>query len=120
MRRTLLASLFALGLAWTLPSPAFAQLREGLYEVEGQNPDGTEYQGMLQLQPGPGGAWLVAWRIGEQLIEGVAMIQGGQLIVGYGLGGAVGVASYEVRNDGKLQGQWTLGNGVGSETLTPR
>jgi hypothetical protein len=120
MRRILLACLLACGLAAALPLPAAAQLREGLYTVEGQNPDGTTYQGMLEMRVGSGNAWLVAWQIGELLVQGVGVIQSGVLAVGYSTNGQVGVATYEVQRDGKLSGYWTIGAGVGTEILTPR
>lgn len=44
------ALLLLLGLAFA--PPAAAQIREGLYEVEGQNPDGTTYQGSSRCRPG--------------------------------------------------------------------
>ena len=120
MLRHLFAALLALGLAWTLPSPAAAQLREGLYEVQGTNPDGSNYQGMMEVRPAPGSAWLVAWQIGDMLVTGVGIVQGGVLAIGYGINGQVGVATFEVQPDGKLSGYWTIGAGIGSETLTPR
>ncbi len=119
MRRFLLTSLLALGLGCGLACPAAAQLREGLYTVAGQNPDGTEYQGMLELRPAPGSAWLVAWQIGNMLVQGVGVVQSGVLAVGYGVNGQLGVATYEVQADGKLSGYWSIGAGVGSEVLTP-
>jgi hypothetical protein len=120
MRRILLALLLALGLGWGLALPASAQMREGLYSVEGQNPDGSLYQGFLELRPAPGAAWLVAWQIGGSVVQGVGIVQGGVLAVGYGVGNQVGVATYEVQADGKLSGYWTIGDGVGSEVLTPQ
>jgi hypothetical protein len=120
MRRFLFACLFAFGLMATLPAPASAQMREGLYDVEGQNPDGTTYQGVLELRPAPGSAWLVAWRIGELFVQGIGVVHGGVLAIGYAANNQVGVATYQVQPDGKLSGFWSIGNGVGSETLTPR
>jgi hypothetical protein len=120
MRRFLIACLFACGLAAALPLPAAAQLREGLYNVEGQNPDGSVYQGVLEMRVGPGNAWLVFWQIGDVSVQGVGVIQSGVLAIGYSTNGQVGVATFEVRADGKLNGYWTIGAGVGSETLTPR
>lgn len=119
MRRFLLACLFACGLATALPLPAAAQLREGMYTVEGQNPDGSTYTGLLEMRAAAGSAWLVAWRIGELGVQGIGVIQSGVLAVGYSTGGQVGVATFEVQPNGKLAGYWTIGAGVGSETLTP-
>ena len=120
MRRFFLACLLACGLAAALPLPAAAQLREGLYDVEGQNPDGSTYTGLLELRVGQGNAWLVAWQIGNLGVQGVGVIQSGVMAVGYSTNGQVGVATYEVQPDGKLSGYWTIGAGVGTETLTPK
>jgi hypothetical protein len=117
MRRFLLLCLVALGLG--LASPASAQLREGFYRVDGQNPDGSEYVGALEIRPAPGSAWMVAWQIGGGIVQGVGIVQGGVFAVGYGINGQLGIATYEVQADGKLSGFWTIGAGVGSETLTP-
>ena len=120
MRRFLFASLLTLGLVAALPSPASAQLREGLYRVDGQNPDGSTYQGLLEMRIGQGSAWMVAWRIGDLGVQGVGIIQSGVLAVGYSTNGQVGIATFEVQQDGRLAGYWSVGAGVGSEVLTPQ
>lgn len=97
-----------------------AQIREGLYEVEGQNPDGTVYTGQFALSPGPGASWLAAWQIGGVRILGLGLIQGGILSVGFAADGRPGVAAFEVEPDGRLRGSWTTGGGIGTESLTPR
>ena len=119
MRRLVLACLFACGLAAALPLPAAAQLREGVYTVEGQNPDGSTYQGLLEMRAGEGSSWMIGWRIGDMGVQGIGVIQSGVLAVGYSTAGQVGVATFEVRPDGKLAGYWTIGAGVGTEVLTP-
>ncbi len=120
MRRFLLGSLLALGLATALTAPAAAQMREGFYAVEGQNPDGSMYQGRLQLRAGEGSAWLVTWQVGDLMVQGLGVVQGGVLAVGYSTSGQVGVATFEVQRDGKLRGYWTIGAGMGTEELTPQ
>jgi len=110
--------LLAFGLA--LAQPAAAQIREGLYDVEGQNPDGSAYQGQFALHPGPGASWLAAWQVGGVRVVGLGVIQAGVLAVGFALDGQPGVAAFEVQPDGKLRGSWTTGGGIGTEMLTPR
>lgn len=112
------ALLLVLGLAVT--PPAAAQIREGLYEVEGQNPDGTTYQGQFALQTGPAASWLAAWQVGGVRIVGLGVIQGGVLAVAFTVDGRPGVAAFEVEPDGRLRGSWTTGGGIGTEMLTPR
>lgn len=100
--------------------PAWAQIREGLYEVEGQNPDGTTYSGHLSLQTAPGAAWIATWQMSDVRIVGLGLIQGGVLAISFVVEGLPGIAAYEVDPDGTLRGVWTTGGGLGTETLTPR
>ena len=114
----LLAALLALGLAAALP--AAAQIREGAYDVEGTNPDGTNYDGQFQLRTGPGGAWVANWRVANENIMGLGLIQAGVLAVSFVVNGRPGVAVFEVEPDGRLRGTWTSGGGLGTEMLTPK
>ena len=117
-RPRLLAAALALGLFSAMP--AFAQIREGLYEVQGTNPDGSDYEGQLQLRPGPAGSWVVNWRVGNEQILGLGLINAGVLGVGFVVNGRPGVSVYEVMPDGKLRGSWTSGGGMGTELLIPK
>jgi hypothetical protein len=112
------ATLALLGLL--LAAPAAAQLREGLYTVEGQNPDGSTYEGQFALQAGPGASWLAGWQVADARILGLGVIQGGVLAVSFVVDGRPGVAAYEVEQDGRLRGIWSTGGGLGTELLTPR
>ncbi|HYZ31651.1 MAG TPA: hypothetical protein VE684_05130 [Crenalkalicoccus sp.] len=113
-RLLLLAPLLAA--AW----PAAAQIREGAYEIEGQNPDGSTYAGTFLLQTAPSAAWYVAWQVGDVRLLGLGVIEGGVLAVGFTLDGRPGVAAYQVQPDGTLRGVWSTGGGLGTETLKPR
>lgn len=115
LRTLLFAAAF---LAATLP--AQAQIREGLYTVEGQNPDGTIYEGTFSLQAVPGASWLAVWQVGGARVAGLGLIQAGVLAVSFVIEGRPGIAAYEVQSDGTLRGIWTTGGGLGTETLTPR
>lgn len=117
--RLLAALALILVAAWD-PAPARAQIREGLYELEGQNPDGTTYRGQLALRPAPGASWLVIWQVGGEQVAGLGLIQGGVLAVSFIVEGRPGIAAYEVTTAGKLEGSWTTGGGIGTEVLTPR
>jgi len=117
LRRPLLALALLLGLA----SPALAQ-RAGLYDVNGTNPDGTAYVGMLQLRQVGIVSWLVLWQVGNDRIEGVGMSSGNTFAVTYRAGNTQGFAIYEVLPNGTLTGQWTMigSTAIGTETLVPR
>ena len=117
-RPLLFAALLALGLAASWP--AAAQIREGAYDVEGTNPDGTNYEGQFLLRTGPGGAWVGNWRVANENIMGLGLIQAGVLAVSFVVNGRPGVAVFEVEADGRLRGSWTTGGGMGTEMLTPR
>jgi hypothetical protein len=116
IRTLLFALLLSAGLAW----PAAAQIREGLYAVEGQNPDGSIYRGQFALQTGPSASWIAAWQIGNVRVMGLAVIQGGVLAVSFVVDGNPGVAAFEVEPDGRLRGVWSTGGGLGTEMLTPQ
>ena len=116
MLRTLLLAAALCGLAL----PAGAQIRQGLYAVEGQNPDGSTYAGLFALQEAPGASWVASWQVGDVQLVGLGLIQGGVLAVSFLANGRPGVAAYEVEPDGRLRGTWTTGGGLGTEMLTPR
>jgi hypothetical protein len=118
--RILAAAAIAWPLMVTAPSPATAQIREGVYAVEGQNPDGTTYAGQLALRSAPGASWLAIWQVGGQQVAGLGLIQAGVLAISFIVNGRPGIAAYEVMPDGTLGGTWTTGGGIGTETLTPR
>ncbi len=118
MRRILLIAALLGGML--LPQPGFAQLREGQYGVEGNNPDGSAYTGQLRLQALPNGAWYVVWQVGDSQLAGVGVIRSGVLAIGFAQQGRPGVIAYEVEADGKLHGFWTTGDGIGTEVLTPQ
>jgi hypothetical protein len=120
-RRTLpLAVLALLGPILAIGHPATAQIRQGYYEVEGQNPDGSSYGGVFALENAPGASWYVTWQVGDVRLVGLGLIQGGVLAVSFVVEGRPGVAAYEVEADGRLRGAWSTGGGMGTEMLTPR
>ncbi len=117
MRRFLLGALLALSLA----GPAAAQ-RSGTYDITGANPDGTEYTGTLMLTQVGLTTFRVVWTIGQDIIEGVAMVSGLTLATAFSLGNQPGMGIYEIRRDGTLEGQWTVVGAFaqGRETARPR
>ncbi|MBV1799638.1 hypothetical protein [Siccirubricoccus sp. G192] len=102
-----------------LALPAGAQIREGAYQVEGQNPDGTTYGGVFMLQEAAGASWLATWQVADVRLVGLGLIQGGVLAVSFVVNGRPGIAAYEVEADGSLRGSWTTGGGLGTEILKP-
>ena len=118
LRSLLPAGLLLAGLL--AASPALAQIRAGLYALEGRNADGSEYHGQFALQPGPGTSWIATWQVGDTQLSGLGLIQGGVLAISFVVEGRPGIAAFDVEPDGRLRGSWTTGGGMGMETLTPK
>lgn len=121
LRSALLAPALGLLLAASLASPAEAQ-RNGNYEVNGTNPDGSTYTGSMTIQQVGLASWRVRWQIGQSQVEGYAMSVGSVFSVGFVVGDRPGMSIYEVAPDGGMSGQWTLvgSSAIGTENLTPR
>ena len=117
--RNALRALVVAALFCCLSSSAFAQLRAGAYGVQGQNPDGSAYEGDFELREGPNAAWVARWQVGDAEIIGLGLIQGGLLALSFTVNNRPGIAVYGVEPDGTLRGSWTTGGGLGTETLTP-
>lgn len=120
LRAALAAPLLLLGLLLAA-APAQAQ-RNGTYDVNGTNPDGTAYTGTMTIQQVGLASWRVRWQIGQAQIDGYGMSVGTVFSVGFALSERPGLSIYEVAPDGSLSGQWTLvgSSAIGSENLTPR
>ena len=118
-RPALLGAILALGLSAALPAQA---QRNGTYDVNGTNPDGTAYAGTLTLQQVGLASWRARWQIGQAQVDGYGMSVGTVFSVGFVLGDRPGMCIYEVAPDGGMSGQWTLvgSSAIGTENLTPR
>ncbi len=116
MRRLLLACAFLL-----VAAPAMAQ-RDGIYEVTGTNLDGTAYTGLAQIRAAGVNSFIILWRIGDQLVEGVGMASGRTVSVAYGLAQRPGIGIYTLNPDGSMEGEWTVVGAptTGRERLVPR
>lgn len=115
MRRLFLACALLL-----LATPAMAQ-RDGLYDLTGTNLDGTAYTGLVQIRSVGLTSFAIAWRIGDQLVEGVGMASGRTIAVAYGLSQRPGMGIYTLNPDGSLEGEWTIigAPNKGQERLVP-
>jgi hypothetical protein len=91
----------------------------GVYKCEGMNPDGTPYQGIVEIARIQE-TFRVRWTLGDGTsIVGVGMLSGGVFAVSY-FGGAPAIAVYKI-DGARLVGEWTMGGAEGavySETLT--
>ena len=115
--------------AFVIPAVAVAEPDlDGVYASRGINPDGSEYHGAVHILR-HGDRFIVTWMspraAGEGLLleltsVGVGILSGGTLAVSYVAGATVGIAVYEIGQDGQLAGRWTTAgdDNVHSETLT--
>ncbi|TGK22017.1 fibronectin-binding protein [Leptospira fluminis] len=109
----LLALLAVVGLVVSL-SGTFAQsfMIGGMYKVSGTNPNGSRYQGSVQISQNDDGSYTFEWSVGNNY-SGTGSLQGNVLSVDWGDTYPV---IYNVKNGGaRLEGTW--GNGAGTEIL---
>lgn len=114
-----LAATAALLLATTLP--AAAQDIGGSYSVSGVGHNGQAYSGTAEITLTSDTTCEIVWVTGPSTSDGICMRNGIAFAAGYVLEDQVGLAIYEVLQDGTLDGIWTLAGvpGNGTETLTP-
>ncbi len=101
--------------------PAMAQ-RNGIYTLNGTNPDGSAYDGEVAMQQVGLVSWRVVWAVAGERIEGIGMSSGNVMAVMYQLGQRTGMGIFNIEANGTMIGQWTVlgSSGIGTETLTPR
>ncbi len=106
-----------------LASPAFAADPDigGKYTVAGTNADGAAYSGTADIEVTTKNTCRITWTTGSTTSTGICMRNGGAFSAAYVLGDVVGLVIYELKDDGSMEGLWTIADkeGVGSETLTP-
>src|SRR5262245_53497778 len=73
---------------------------DGVYDVQGVNPNGSTYSGEVTIQR-QGSSYQFRWRIGSQTFQGSGALRGGSLTVNWGQRYPV---IYVVGNDGVLRG----------------
>jgi hypothetical protein len=83
----------------------------GIYRVQGTNPNGSHYRGMLTLTPF-GRDFLFKWWIGRQTFTGAGQFAGRMLVVNWGQTSPV---VYTINRNGSLDGEWA--DGTASEKL---
>jgi hypothetical protein len=87
----------------------------GEYSIDGVNPNGSSYGGVVTITAGAGGTYNFRWQIGRsQTYRGTGRLRGRTLTVNWGQTHPV---IYRVEDDGTLRGRWA--NGRATEDLTP-
>ncbi|HEY1542281.1 MAG TPA: hypothetical protein VGG01_07720 [Xanthobacteraceae bacterium] len=118
MKTWRLAILAAAGLA---ASVATAQEVGGKYRVTGTNLDGSHYSGTAEIVVTSPTTCRIAWVTGGTTSRGICMRRSNVFTAAYKLGNAVGLVIYEVKDNGVLDGIWTVADqrGAGTDVLTP-
>ena len=111
----------AAAFACVLVSTAQAQSIGGSYAVKGKNLDGTAYEGTATITLASDTTCTIEWKTGATTSQGVCMRNSNAFSAAYVIEDALGLLVYEVKDDGSLDGIWTLTgeSGSGTETLTP-
>ena len=98
----------------TLPSEIGSDKKiEGVYNVLGTNPNGSQYRGIVTISRN-NNAFIFVWRIGPSTFNGTGAFRDGSLVIDWGQPSPV---IYQIAGDGRLIGTWN--NGTASEILTP-
>jgi hypothetical protein len=117
LKKLALAALLAAGLS----NAASAVDLGGTYEIQGTNPNGAKYGGTAEIVVTSENTCRITWNTGNES-SGICMRNGIAFAAGYVLGEKVGLIIYEIRDDGTLDGLWTIADqeGVGTELLIPK
>jgi hypothetical protein len=109
--------LLAFGAIVSIAAPDSQPDLAGVYECVGTNPDGTQYQGVVQIEK-TRDTFSVKWGLSDGVVTGVGIVSDGLLAVSY-FGGAPAVVLYKIEGN-RLIGHWTMGaeGTVYAETLT--
>ena len=91
------------------------------YKVAGTNPDGSPYSGAADITRASDTTCNITWTAGSTSSNGICMRNGDAFAAGYVLRKDAGLVIYQVKEDGTLDGLWTVAgkNGTGTEVLTP-
>jgi hypothetical protein len=108
-------------MAFALATSAEAEGFGGRYQVQGTNPNGSEYGGEAEITLTSNTTCEIKWTTGETESFGICMRNDDSFAAGYKLGDDIGLIIYKVQSDGSLHGLWTIAGkeGNGTEILTP-
>jgi len=92
----------------------------GNYTVFGTNFDGSHYKGTATIK-GSSSSCTIDWKTGSTSSSGICILSGTVFAAAYQLGKDVGLAVYDVHDNGVLDGVWSIEGqeGSGTEVLTP-
>lgn len=90
----------------------------GTYDIAGTNAgSNSPYKGKLTIKKS-GTVYSLVWQVGNSTYNGVGILDGNTLAVGWGFGAAFGVVGYHI-NGNSAKGIWAMGGGnaTGTEDL---
>ena len=98
-----------------------AQELSGTYRASGKSFEGQTYSGTAEIIITGDNTCKINWKIGRETWRGICMRSGSVFAASYPFGNTSGLLIYEIKDDGSLEGTWTLADkaGVGTETLKP-
>lgn len=93
----------------------------GSYAVSGTGLDGSLYDGTAEIVAVSEVTCEITWITGGQTSVGICMRHDNAFAASYVIGDRVGMAIYEIMDDGTMVGTWTIqgADTVGTETLAP-
>jgi hypothetical protein len=94
-------------------APTAGPLAAGRYAVTGHNPNGTSYEGTVDISKSPSGDYSLDWKVGRDAYHGEGKLENGILTVHWGADTPV---VYALTGDNELKGLWS--GGGGEETLS--
>jgi hypothetical protein len=102
-------------------APAVAQSIGSSYTSAGTNLDGSEYTGTVEITLTSETTCTIHWVTGSTESDGICSRNGDAFAAAYVLQDAIGLIVYKVKEDGTLDGLWTIAakEGNGTEVLTP-
>lgn len=100
---------------------AGAQELGGTYRASGRSFEGATYSGTAEIIITSDSTCKINWKIGRETWRGICMRSGSVFAASYRFGNLTGLLIYEIKDDGSLEGTWTIAekSGVGTETLKP-
>lgn len=100
--------------------PALAAAPVLKFEARGMNPDGSRYSGTVTIRIISNTTCTIVWEVGNTS-TGICMRNEKTFAASYVMGKTVGLIIYDIRDDGTLDGKWTIAgkDGVGTEILIP-
>lgn len=82
----------------------------GTYDISGTNAgSNSPYRGLLTIKK-TGTVYSLQWKVGSTMYNGVGILEGNTLAVGWGFGAAFGVVGYHVKGS-VAKGVWAMGGG---------